>query len=79
MNVFEVPIVPGISVPDEYVCISLSELSSRCGASVSEVRAHIESFNEEGSASLRIYRRLSDGVEMVSSYIFSDLWEAFHV
>ena len=67
--------VPGIPVPcdlyENYVCVALSELAETSGMSISEVRAHILRDNASGAAYLSIFRRFSDGVEMVAGYIFS--------
>lgn len=67
-------IVPGIPVPesfyDNYVCVTLSELAVTSRMSAAQVRESIARDNASGRTYLAIFRRLSDGEEMVAGYVF---------
>ena len=74
MNVFDKRVSTGIPVPCEldenYVSILLSELAETSQMSVSEARSEIDRLNLSDFAYLTIFNRISDGLEMVTGYIF---------
>lgn len=74
MNIFDKLVSAGIPVPEEfydnYVCVELCELARKHSMSIAKARLEIDRLNLEGETYLTIFNRVSDGVEMVSGYIF---------